>query len=130
MLAGLRVLFVEDEFLIALDGEEMLRNLGIGAITRAANFEAAKVCAQGGDYDVAILDLNLNGTLSTPVAQQLVARGIPVIFASGYEVTHESFGDVDAVFLVKPYCLRKLQDAITAALGKGLGRANNGDSPR
>jgi CheY-like chemotaxis protein len=123
MFAGLRVLFVEDEFLIALDGEEMLQTLGVVSVTRASNFESAKTCAERGEYDVAILDLNLNGTLSTPVAQQLVARGIPVIFASGYETTHESFGDVDAVFLVKPYCPRKLQDALVAALGKVLGRA-------
>ena len=118
MLAGLRILFVEDEFLVALDGEEMLNDLGAGSVTRVANFEAAKACAETGDYDVAILDLNLNGTLSTPVAQHLVARGIPVIFASGYETTHESLGEVDAVFLVKPYCQKNLKIALTAALAK------------
>jgi hypothetical protein len=44
-----------------------------------------------------------------------------VIFASGYEIPHESFGDVDAVLLVKPYCLTKLRDALVAALGKARG---------
>lgn len=121
-LADLRVLFVEDEFLIALDGEEMLKNLGVRSVTRAASFEAASACAESGDYDIAILDLNLNGTLSTPVAQQLVARGIPVIFASGYETTPEMISDVDAEFLVKPYCPRKLRDALVKVVGKMAGQ--------
>jgi hypothetical protein len=42
MFAGLRVLFVEDEFLVALDGEEMLQSLGVGPVTRASNFENAR----------------------------------------------------------------------------------------
>jgi CheY-like chemotaxis protein len=68
-----------------------------------ANLEDAMQAAEKGDFDVAILDVNLNGTMSNPIAEILRRRNIPFIFATGYGKAgpHESF--TGAPSLQKPF---------------------------
>ena len=79
-----RVLVVEDEYLVALLVEDMLQTLGYDVAEIAPNLVAATTAAEAGEFDVAILDVNLNGAMSNPVAEILMRRRIPFIFATGY----------------------------------------------
>jgi DNA-binding NarL/FixJ family response regulator len=83
ILAGRRVLLVEDEFLVAMDVESMLERAGCAAIGPAARLEQAMTLARGEAIDAAVLDVNLNGTPVFPVAKALSERGIPFLFTTG-----------------------------------------------
>lgn len=81
---GRRVLVVEDEYLIALTIEETLTDLGAVVIGPASSLAAAMRLAVDLPLDAAILDVNIRGGTSYPVADVLADRGIPFIFCSGY----------------------------------------------
>jgi CheY-like chemotaxis protein len=115
ILDGLRILLIEDEVVIAMTAEDMLEEIGCRVSAQAATFDDAMVFAAAGDFDLALLDINLNGVMSLPIAQRLRADGKPFIFTTGYgNVGVESeFGDVAVV--TKPYTIRTLTNAIQAA---------------
>ena len=80
----LRVFIVEDEGLVAMLIEDMLTDLGHEIAAVAARMEDALRDAKTGSFDFALLDVNLDGTPSYPIADILKARGIPFVFATGY----------------------------------------------
>jgi CheY-like chemotaxis protein len=82
--AGRRVLVVEDESMIRLLLDGMLTELGYTMTAEAGRLDDAVAIAKAGDFDLAILDVNLNGHSITPVVEILVERGVPFVFASGY----------------------------------------------
>jgi len=82
--SGLRVLLVEDENLIALLLEDMLAELGHTVIGPIARLNKALEIAQRDEFDVAILDVNINGGDTYPIAEALAARDIPFVFSTGY----------------------------------------------
>jgi CheY-like chemotaxis protein len=82
--SGRRILIVEDELMIRMLLEDMLDELGYTIAAQAARIDEALDAANNGDFDVAILDVNVNGQSIGPVADALVARGIPFVFATGY----------------------------------------------
>lgn len=88
-----RVLVVEDEVIVAMLMEDMLRELGYEVAALSTHLDQAVELARDTDIDFAVLDLNLNGRLSYPVADALRERGVPYIFATGY----------GAKILVPPY---------------------------
>jgi CheY-like chemotaxis protein len=98
-----RVLVVDDEALIAMLVEDMLSDLGCETVGPAYQLSEALTMAREADFDCAILDLNLEGQTTYPVAKVLRARNIPFAFASGYAVSDlgEGFGDVPV--LHKPF---------------------------
>lgn len=115
--AGLSVLLVEDEYLIALDAAEILKGLGVGKVETVATFEGAEKRAANGAFDVAVLDVNINGRYSFPIAQIVGGRGIPVVFATGYELRDRpAAGLEDAVCVTKPYTSERLKEALSAVL--------------
>lgn len=83
-LHGLRILIVEDNYVLA----DALRYLlvGYGAIVTASapTVERARAALDASPIDVAVLDLNLNGTSVAPFADDLRAAGIPFVFVTGY----------------------------------------------
>ena len=83
-LAGLRVLIVEDELLLAMDYEEMLLREGATVLGPVGRQSRALALLQRERPDVAILDLNLAGERSTAVAEALAAQGVPFVIVSGY----------------------------------------------
>jgi light-regulated signal transduction histidine kinase (bacteriophytochrome) len=83
-LAGLSVLVVEDQALIAMDTEETLRNLGAGEVRLAPSVQDAMRLLDIALPDVAILDFNLGGETSAEIADRLTAQGVPFLFATGY----------------------------------------------
>lgn len=82
--AGKNVLVVEDEIMIRLLLEDMLGDLGYNIAAAVGRVDDAVKVARTGEFDVAILDVNLNGQTVSPVAEILEARGLPFVFATGY----------------------------------------------
>ena len=117
-IAGLSVLLVEDEYLIALDAAEILKGLGVANVETVATFERAEKHAVDGQFDVAVLDVNINGRYSFPIAKTIEQRGIPVVFASGYELRDRATGLGDVICVTKPYTGERLKSALSAALAK------------
>ncbi len=77
------VLLAEDEMMVAMMLEDRLEHFGYEVI-KAARFTACLALAESAPIDLAILDINLAGELSFPVAEVLRRRGIPFVFSSGY----------------------------------------------
>jgi CheY-like chemotaxis protein len=117
--AGLSVLLVEDEYLIALDAEQILKGLGVETVEIVASFKEAEKRAANGRFDVAVLDVNINGQYSFPIATTIGQRGIPYVFATGYELRDRSVAGLDdAICVTKPYTSDRLRDALVAALAR------------
>jgi len=82
-----KVLIVEDEFMVALFLEQSLEELGFEIAATVANLDAALRAVEAGGFDIAILDINISGQMSYPVADALRQRGIPFFFSTGYQGT-------------------------------------------
>jgi DNA-binding response OmpR family regulator len=98
-----RVLVVEDEALVAMLVEDALLDAGFGVIGPAATVEEALALLGRETPDAVVLDLNLAGETSTPVADALAARGIPYVIATGYGASGLPAGHQNAMVLAKPY---------------------------
>jgi CheY-like chemotaxis protein len=79
-----RIFVVEDEMIIRMLLEDMLEELGYTIVVQAGRIDEALEAAKTAAFDLAILDVNLNGTPISPVADVLAARGTPFVFATGY----------------------------------------------
>ncbi|MGI6854430.1 response regulator [Mesorhizobium sp. 1B3] len=84
-LAGLHILVVEDAFLVALDLSDQLTDSGCEVIGPAASVKQALEKMDGVALDGAVLDVNLAGERSFPIAEVLASRGIPFLFLTGYD---------------------------------------------
>jgi DNA-binding response OmpR family regulator len=80
----MRVLIAEDEFLVAIQLEEDLRSAGCSILGPFTTLERATQASRREAFDLAILDINLDGQMVYPLAEELSARGVPFIFLSGY----------------------------------------------
>lgn len=80
----LRFLIVEDEALVSMLIEDILMELGHEVSAVASRLQDACELAQNQEFDLAILDVNLDGKPSYPVAEILSDRGVPFAFATGY----------------------------------------------
>ncbi len=79
-----RILVVEDEFLIRMLLEEMLTDLGYTLAGVAGHVDEAAELAKKAEFDLAILDVNLDGQDVYPVADIVAKRGLPFMFVTGY----------------------------------------------
>lgn len=112
MMKPLRILIVEDEMTIALLIEDMLADLGHEVVAMAMRIGPALEQAKAADIDFAILDINLDGSPSFPVADILAERGVPFAFASGYGSTGLDPAYQQHVVVRKPFQMRDLERAI------------------
>ena len=101
--AARKILVVEDEALVAMLVEDALLDAGFAVLGPAATVEEALALLEREAPDAVVLDLNLAGETSTPVADWLAARGIPYVIATGYGATGLPAGHQDAMVLAKPY---------------------------
>lgn len=116
-LAGKTVLLVEDQTLIALDTENMLRDLAATEVATFANTQQALAWLADGAPAVAVLDYKLGVETSLSVAEALVARSIPFVFTSGYgEIEILSDRLHDAQVVQKPYTPETLARALKTCL--------------
>jgi CheY-like chemotaxis protein len=111
-----RVLVVEDELMIRMLLEDMLGELGYTVTAEAARLEEALEAAKNADFDLAILDVNLNGQPISPVADALVARGMPFVFATGYGERGLPEPYRDRPTLKKPFQMDGLKQMLQTAL--------------
>ncbi len=114
-LEGLRFMIVDDEIIVALDLEYMLTDLGHSVVETASRVERGLEIARDSDIDMAILDINVRGVLSFPIATILRERGVPVIFASGYGQRGLSDEFRDAHILTKPIDIDGLTQMVAKA---------------
>lgn len=85
-LHGKSILVVEDEYMLAMHVADFLRAQGATIVGPAASVAAAMALVEGIDsLDAAVLDVNLRNDRVYPVADALLARGVPIVFATGYE---------------------------------------------
>ena len=107
-----RVLIVEDESLVALHLEDLLTEMGHQVVGPAGRINEALELASVSDIDFAVLDINLAGAPSFPVADILRDRGIPFAFATGYGTEGLIDGYRHETTLRKPYEAGDLEHAI------------------
>ncbi len=97
-----RILIVEDEPLIALDLEGMLLDADFEVVDIAGTIEKALVIIEMGKLDAVLLDANLIGVSSAPVAVALAERGLPFLVLSGYAADQQPEAFRAGSYLQKP----------------------------
>jgi DNA-binding response OmpR family regulator len=113
---GGSVFLVEDEVMIRMMVADMLEELGYSVAAEAGDINEAMKLAQSADFDLAILDVNVNGKMISPVADLIKVRQRPFIFATGYGSSGlpEEYRDRPA--LQKPFQIETLAKMIDNAL--------------
>ena len=115
-LAGLRVLVVEDEYMVADHIGMLLEDLGCVVAGFASTVAEALDLLRSEQLDGVLLDGNLNGDSSGPVAIELRSRSIPFVVATGYgqlELDAEPLNG--ALRLAKPFSNAEFQQTLVAA---------------
>ncbi|MCW1988730.1 CheY-like chemotaxis protein [Bradyrhizobium diazoefficiens] len=113
LLSGRRVLIVEDEMLVLMMIEDMLADLGCKSVTSAATVAKALALIDAQAFDFAMLDINLNGSDSRPVAEGLSACGVPIIYSTGNTDHGSRDGYSDRPVLRKPFTYEELVAILT-----------------
>ena len=110
------VFLVEDEVMIRMMVADMLEELGYRVVAEAGEISEAIRLAQTTEFDFAILDVNVNGKVISPVAELIKLRNRPFIFATGYGSSGlpEEYRDRPA--LQKPFQLETLAKMIETTL--------------
>jgi CheY-like chemotaxis protein len=119
--AGRRILVVEDESMIRMLLDGMLSDLGYTMVAEAGAIDEAMALAKQAEFDAAILDVNLNGQPITPVVEILVARGLPFVFATGYDLRGVPAAYRDRPTLQKPFQVEALARALEVIALKPAG---------
>jgi CheY-like chemotaxis protein len=119
-LSGSRILVVEDEMLLVMNIEATLQDLGCTDMSSAASSADALTLLAARSFDAAMLDVNLDGEKSYAVADVLIARGIPFLFATGSS-DHGDRTDLLAwPVLRKPYLTSDLAAALELLLTQSV----------
>lgn len=118
LLDGLKVLVLEDEFLIAMDVEELCREHGaedVVIMRRLDELGPGPLATHG--FNVAVVDVRLGGETTFDFARQLATHSIPFVFATGYSETETLFDMFPGVAVIsKPYVGSALIDAMRTAM--------------
>jgi len=115
-LAGLRVLIVEDESMLSMFIEDALVDLGCSVAAIASQIDQARAKAATGGFDAAILDVNLSGSETYPIADVLLGKNIPFVFATGYGAAGIPEPLRQVPVLCKPFTQEQLAEALVKAL--------------
>lgn len=119
MSEGKAILIVEDEVMIGMMLEDYLDTLGYRLHAIASSLDEACVQARQGGFDAALVDCNLQGEKSWPVADILAESGIPFIFATGGVTDDLPGGHADRPTLAKPFTIGAVERALDRVLGSG-----------
>lgn len=115
-LRGKRVFIVEDEAHVAMMLQDLLEDIGCEVVSIATRFGEAMEKAQSVSFDVALLDVNLDGEPSYPIAEAIAACGHAFVFSTGYGASRLPEALCSGPVLQKPYLRRDLERALRAAL--------------
>ena len=121
-MAGRRILVVEDETLIAMTIEDALQDLGCVVVGPVAKLDAALLLARHEALDAAVLDVTIRGGDVFPVAEQLLARGVPFVLASGYGDWALPKELQNLPRLTKPFTAQDLEEQVRSLLARTTGR--------
>ena len=113
---NIRVLVIEDESLVAMMLEDMLDMIGYRVVGTASNIEQAEQNIAAAGFDVAILDVNLNGAMSYGIAEKLRDMRLPFVLSTGYGRSGVPQAYRDSPLVAKPFRSQDLRDALEAAL--------------
>ena len=111
-----RILLIEDEMLVSGMLQSMLSNLGYAVAGVASDADEAMKLVDRETVDGVVLDINLNGEMSYPIADELAARGIPFIFSTGYGAHILPAGYERFPLLTKPFRRAALGEALANLL--------------
>jgi two-component SAPR family response regulator len=115
-LHGLRILVAEDETLVLMELEDMLRELRCEIVGPVSTVAAAVAAIGESELDGALLDVNLHGERILPAVEKLMAKGVPFLLVTGYAGgTGDEPELKDAPRLTKPFSLQSLGAAMTEA---------------
>ena len=114
--SGGAVFLVEDEVMIRMMVADMLEELGYSIAAEAGEIDQAIRLARITSFDIAILDVNVNGKLISPVAEVIAARNRPFIFATGYGTQGLPPEYRDRPALQKPFQMETLAAMIERTL--------------
>jgi CheY-like chemotaxis protein len=117
-IAGRRILVVEDEMLIAMVIEDAVHDSGGQVVGPAATLEKALKLVEEEGFDAAILDVTIRGGKVYPVAELLLKRGIPFVFASGYGDWALPEELRDKPRLTKPFTAAALEEQVRSLYGQ------------
>ena len=112
------MLLAEDEPLIAMDGEAVLRGMGVQLVVLARSVNEGLHAIASSALDAAFLDLRLGADTSVPLAERLAVAGVPFAFLTGYQ------GDAippvfkDRPIVAKPFTPDLLLQALLAMVPK------------
>ncbi|MGF7152204.1 DNA-binding response OmpR family regulator [Sphingomonas zeicaulis] len=115
--AGKRVLIVEDEYYIACDLAHAFGEAGAEVVGPVSSLGQA-VAVGAAPLDLAILDINLAGEMVYPLADQLLARSVPIAFATGYDASAIPARYANVPRFEKPGALKAIISRV-ASLGRG-----------
>jgi CheY-like chemotaxis protein len=115
-LSGRKVLVVEDEMIVAWLLEDMLVDLGCTIVGPATSVNQALAMIDVKAFDAVVLDVNLDGQMSYPVADALTARGMPFVFSTGYDKDTLRDGYRTFPVLQKPFHRSELGDVLAKLL--------------
>jgi len=121
---SLRILLVEDEALIAMMAQDMIEALGHEIVRTAATLADAHAALDSTTFDLALLDVNLNGDSSLAIAHRLVERGCPFAFTTGYGAAGVDQGPPDVPVLTKPYSITELEATIVMLGAQAAGTSS------
>jgi CheY-like chemotaxis protein len=117
-LSGAKVLVLEDETLVSMMVEDMLLDLGCEVVGPFAKLDQALafIDSAEGQIDAALLDVNLGGVRSFPMAEALAGKGVPFVFTTGYD--ESGLPDVwrGRPTLRKPFMMGEMAEALKKAL--------------
>jgi CheY-like chemotaxis protein len=117
-LSDRRILVVEDEMILLITIEQVLAGLGCESVTTAVTVDQALALLDAQTFDAAMLDVNLRGEISYPVADALIARDVPFVFTTGYSDHGMRDGYRDWPVLKKPYKFEKLAEMLTQLVSR------------
>lgn len=109
-LRGCRALLVEDEMLVAMAIEDALIDSGCEVVGPIARVDTALDVIRREPLNFALLDINLGGVMSYPIADELIARGVPFSFVTGYGKIDPAYADFPC--LNKPFLPYELEQHI------------------
>jgi len=116
--AGLRVLLVEDEPLIALDGEHILRSTGVDEVVWVRNLADGIQSVDAKQFHAALLDLRLGTDSSIPLAQRLAALNVPFGFLTGFHGDAIPSEYKDRPIVPKPFTPQQLSNLLLRLVDK------------
>jgi CheY-like chemotaxis protein len=126
-LRGRRILLVEDESMVIMLLEDFLADIGCEVAGVASRLDDALVQVAAVAFDAAILDVNLNGEQTFALARDIIGRGRPVMFSTGYGASTLPPDLRHVPVLQKPFQQKDLERTLSAAFGRlaGAGRASS-----